>query len=520
MEEAGYVKILEVVSPDCFYVRPEAMSNEFEVFEQKLQKAYENPPMGVSNIQDGLIVVKNYGRFQRAKVLQILNESDNDNLEEQDLRIQAFLIDSGYTVTVAIRHCFGIIPGFSEHNPTYALKCSIAGIKPASPRSDSTDAQTGWSKKALSYFSAKICYSPGKVKMIRRPDIDNDITDPGSILVDLELTDRVADGPFAPMRKVVYLISQKLKQEGYAEMKTNLSDVMRGLNMLEGIDDETCSSVGGGADSSALDTSASTIVSHLEAKREVVKSWLPSAIPTNELNDFFKIRATFVDSRCQIYAQKHEDRHLLRQMRHFFAAEYGKEDDGFDHGDDDIKEEWEIDEACVARFPVDGEWYRATIVKRMDSERYTIFYIDFGHAYNASKKDLRLARFFGDEPALAIRFVMDGVISKNPVSPIEWDDQVSNDLYNFINYRNMNADSSLYAAIVREDRRYPLAARFKFSYKSESVGGGKKTVYLDKWFVKLDQGKFGPLDIDFYRKDFDFEAFDFNGVSYVKADDA
>ena len=58
-------------------------------------------------------------------------------------------------------------------------------------------------------------------------------------------------------------------------------------------------------------------------------------------------------------------------------------------GEDDVKEDWSVDETCVAR--LGNEWYRGQVVE-VNGKEAAVLYVDLGNVRKVAYRDLRVPR--------------------------------------------------------------------------------------------------------------------------------
>jgi len=73
-----------------------------------------------------------------------------------------------------------------------------------------------------------------------------------------------------------------------------------------------------------------------------------------------------------------------------------------------------------AKYSVDDRWYRGMLLKKLDSNKSTVYFVDYGNTEEIPFKDLRLPTrsIVGNMPAQAIQCLLDGVCSNQPASLI------------------------------------------------------------------------------------------------------
>lgn len=124
-----------------------------------------------------------------------------------------------------------------------------------------------------------------------------------------------------------------------------------------------------------------------------VLKWLPPRVLRISDAPFIRVRLTHVDGAFQLYGHLYSSRYELREMRAHFRDRYEK-----NFHPEDIKEEWKVGEACVAKLLDNNTWWRAQIIElnEWDSE-VAIIFVDLGTVRVAKMNEIRIARAFGDK---------------------------------------------------------------------------------------------------------------------------
>ncbi|XP_028407750.1 tudor domain-containing protein 5-like isoform X2 [Dendronephthya gigantea] len=106
---------------------------------------------------------------------------------------------------------------------------------------------------------------------------------------------------------------------------------------------------------------------------------------------------------------------LQHNIREFYSS---KESAQFMVDDSLLK----LGQVCVARFPVDHEWYRALITATPSQFTVEVFYVDYGNSSQVSKSDLRLIKKeFFKLPSQAIKSKLSNITPK----VTRWDPSVA-----------------------------------------------------------------------------------------------
>ena len=122
-----------------------------------------------------------------------------------------------------------------------------------------------------------------------------------------------------------------------------------------------------------------------------VRRWLPPRMPKVD-SKYTKVRITAVDGCFQVYGHLRSARQDFKLMKVAFHERYE-----LCYHDEDVKEEWKLGEACIAKNSDDSQWYRAQVVQIVEgSIEIGIIFVDLGCVRSVFRTDLRVARAFGD----------------------------------------------------------------------------------------------------------------------------
>lgn len=124
----------------------------------------------------------------------------------------------------------------------------------------------------------------------------------------------------------------------------------------------------------------------------VVKKWKSPCMLKISDTVFIKMRFTAVDGAFQLYGHLNNSRYELREMCQHFSAAYQW------NNPKDLKEEWRVGEACVAKLEDNNRWYRAQVVEVSQwAKEVAVIYVDLGNVRSVNIEDLRIPRAFGDK---------------------------------------------------------------------------------------------------------------------------
>ena len=124
----------------------------------------------------------------------------------------------------------------------------------------------------------------------------------------------------------------------------------------------------------------------------VVKKWKSPCMLKISDTVFVKMRFTAVDGAFQLYGHLDNSKYEIREMCNHFRATYQWDNPK------DLKEEWRVGEACVAKLKDNNRWYRAQVVEVSQwAKEVAVIYVDLGNVRSVNIEDLRIPRAFGDK---------------------------------------------------------------------------------------------------------------------------
>ena len=125
---------------------------------------------------------------------------------------------------------------------------------------------------------------------------------------------------------------------------------------------------------------------------QVVKKWKSPRMLKISDTVFIKMRFTAVDGAFQLYGHLDNSKYELRKMCQHFQETYQWDNPN------DMKEEWLVGEACVAKLEDNNRYYRAQIVEVSQwAKEVAVIYVDLGNVRSVNIEDLRIPRAFGDK---------------------------------------------------------------------------------------------------------------------------
>ncbi|XP_037806449.1 RING finger protein 17 isoform X1 [Lucilia sericata] len=134
-------------------------------------------------------------------------------------------------------------------------------------------------------------------------------------------------------------------------------------------------------------------------------AWFTSKVITKTL---FSGYPTYIDFDCIVYLHEADDKKFLEKITKKLTETYGP----IEPPSKDYR--FAIDQACVVKYHVDSKYYRGIITADMNAEReWTVQFIDYGNVETVELKDLRPYAPFPNLPALASKYIIDGIKPKD-----------------------------------------------------------------------------------------------------------
>ena len=363
------------------------------MFEQDLQTFYRrwkseddgNKKSILIFSNDKIFVVEHEGFFRRAKFLGL----DDNGF------VKAYLIDYARNCTVTLNCCYGITEEFLVN--AFAIRCHLNMFKDYK--------EDDFSPDALEYFRNELTH-------VKNAVLQNNETPFDSLPVDLSWPVLVCDGPFSKEERSETYLSQKL-----FKFTNNFDDASEYMDNELDEEDLAYDSADDGLD-----------------EDEVVTQWMPSVIPQGPIDEYTKVRVTYIDGYAQIYYHLASEKAELRQIRSLLTATYT--------GTVASEVDWPMNSACVCKWS-DDQWYRGTVKEKRDDgmDSYYVMLVDYGQVDIIKAEDLRKARDFGDKPAFARRIVINDILAPQGNSlPNDWTKSQINRLRDNLYYFNRNGN--------------------------------------------------------------------------------
>ncbi|KAM7362412.1 tudor domain-containing protein qin isoform 2-T4 [Cochliomyia hominivorax] len=144
---------------------------------------------------------------------------------------------------------------------------------------------------------------------------------------------------------------------------------------------------------------------HETTSQDVPTAWLSSKIITKTL---FSGYPTYIDFDCIVYLHEADDKKFLENITKKLTEIYGPMDT---HG---MHHNYSINQPCVVKYHIDGKYYRGIITDDINSQsEWGVRFIDYGNVETVEAKDLRPFAPFPNLPAMANKYIIDGIKPKD-----------------------------------------------------------------------------------------------------------
>lgn len=272
------------------------------------------------------------------------------------------------------------LPDHLSKLPKQAMKCRLAGIKPA-------DQGEGWSNECGSFLNDNCFLHPYRMKVVE------------------------TEGDKEPMSVVLYLptpqeassLNHQLVLSSHAALSTDAECLETGS-----VEPSSPASNASTRASEADDSTSS--INNEQGKLLFPQrlSYMPVDMP--ESNQF-QFLVTYVDKDCTIsgFQPDKRDHSLADLMRHMQKICKGKD------GPSVTQDQLSFNQPCCAKYSTDNEWYRAQIVSFPTSSTVLVDYVDFGNREEIPLRSISLNAAFLDIPKQCIASKLEGL----PQTPVE-----------------------------------------------------------------------------------------------------
>ena len=355
----------------------QVMKEKAERLSEVMEKFRDSDPMEEHELADAdFLAAYHKGRFWRAKRVTG-TPLELHTFQYGVMTASVFLIDRGEEVKVPINKIHKLSMDDLLRGPDpLCFRAHIADVIPV--------AEDGkWSKMATSFFEGYI-WRREDLKVIQRGTFTGT-----SMPVELLFSESFTETPFSPARLIVTTMSRKLMREDHARAKPIEND-----ELLEDAEDDTISQDSTLTIPERLErvkTRLSAVKLEVRQFEPIVTNWLPPLMLTISDNEaaMTKMRMTAVDGAFQLYGHQEKAKYHIKAMRAYYDALYNED------SHQDLKEEWRLGEACVAK--LNGHWYRAQVIEVLDRKEVAVIHVDLGRVRKVDIEDLRIPRAFGDK---------------------------------------------------------------------------------------------------------------------------
>ena len=340
-----------IYSPYCFYVSLTKALPEFNLFQQKLQKFYEdetkNQQMSAVNPRVGAMYIAKYtedNQWYRAIVKEI--DVDQKN-------VHVFFVDYGNEDVLLMdgKSLMNITDGFKNF-PRMALKCSLYGIEPfVESRSQTVE---------ITDFMHSILNETVEAKFLGDQD-------------DCHFVDLTISKPFEGLRNVKDILVQK-KYAKPADLTKSPSRIKTQVakRVLPNNGEERC-----------VLTNRSSLANG-ESYVPKFKSY-PHPEYVLEKNNKYELTVSCIETVFEFYVQEtsckeasSELSKLMREIQYFYERKINLPQPVFKEGN-----------ACVFHDFERKLWYRAQIENIIDNDHCIVSLVDFGYRRYINRTYLR-----------------------------------------------------------------------------------------------------------------------------------
>lgn len=148
--------------------------------------------------------------------------------------------------------------------------------------------------------------------------------------------------------------------------------------------------------------------------RTAPKAWLTPKVITKTL---FSAYPTYIDFDCVVYLHEADDKKFLEKITKKLTETYGP----IQPPANDYR--FIIDQACLVKYHVDGKFYRGIITQDMNAQcEWGVRFIDYGNDELVETKDLRPYAPFPNLPAMASKYIIDGIKPKHGAAKFNTDE--------------------------------------------------------------------------------------------------
>ncbi|XP_047243423.1 tudor domain-containing 6 [Girardinichthys multiradiatus] len=375
--------VQHISNPSEFWIQTENYRKDLEELLDSMYHLYQdsanthmvkNPALGLycaAQAQDG--------EFYRATVTDV-----------GETQIKAFFVDNGNTEVVE-KSKIRTLPPELKMIPRLGLKCSLAGVR-------SKDGK--WSQSALEYFIKAVTDKPLNVH------------------VKGKYNDSYA----------VQLIDPK------AQSEQDVGTQMCCYGLAERTEIPRQTAVKGAIKSSVVSPAHLTGTGPPEVSKATGISFKPIfGLPNNDrglcsfkeqmfpIGSVLDVNVSCIESPNDFWCQLVHNAGPLRMLMHDMQAYYASREF-----------EPNVDAACVARHPDNGMWYRALVIRKLETPQVDVLFVDYGQTETVSVFDLRnIIPEFLKLHGQAFRCSL-----LNPISPSsvinEWNNKAKERFQNFV----------------------------------------------------------------------------------------
>ncbi|KAM4529206.1 tudor domain-containing 6 [Fundulus diaphanus] len=402
---SSHLAIVQHVSnPSEFWIQTENYRKDLEELLDRIYQLYRDSGKThvVKSPAPGLYCAAQAqdGEFYRATVTEV-----------GETQVKVFFVDYGNTEVVERSKIRTLPPEFRK-TPQLGLKCSLAGVRPKDGK---------WSQRASEYFTEAVAdkqlkvhvkekYRDGYVVQLTDPEVQGEL-DVATQMCNNRLAERTENPRPTLVRgagKPSSIPPAQLADAGLPEVRKQSGLSFKSMIGLH---------------------NAETRVATFKEQMFPIGSILDVNVCYIESpNDFW----------CQLVQKAGPLRSLMYDMQAYYAGS---------------EFEPNVDAACVARHPDNGMWYRALVIRKLESAQVDVLFVDYGQTVTVPLFDLRkISPAFLTLHGQAFRCSLLNHIS--PTSPInEWNHKATEMFQSFVKSADSNfviIKCTIYAVMYSE----------------------------------------------------------------------
>uniref|UniRef100_UPI00398E5330 tudor domain-containing protein 15 isoform X2 n=1 Tax=Pristiophorus japonicus TaxID=55135 RepID=UPI00398E5330 len=415
--KASYVVFVEyVINPSDFWIRTSEYNHEFECLMSNIADHYSK--LGVS---EELIQKPAPGFFCCARYSKDLHYYRAVITEVLDNQLKVFFVDFGNVEVVDFNAVKSLLPEYT-HLPALAMNCSVAHVFPI---------EEVWTKDATNFFKKAVFNKELFIGVISKQG--------SRYIIDMQDAECVEQPS----------ISILLLKAGYADFWNVQPDVTLPQQKYAGA--RTKSSISEkkictDKNSKKVKNSCSIPVSHFQMSTAffpavtmdnsfpcahlTMSAWARESTVTSpyrqqvfKLGSVLDVKVSHVNSPaefwCQLQSKSNQLQLLMMNIQHYYSTP---------------RDAFQLEHiGCVAKYTKDGQWYRASVIRKNFPKEVTILFVDYGFQQKIALRNLcAINPEFLQLEGQAFRCTLNSIIQPVNHDPAIWDQVSCNKFNQFI----------------------------------------------------------------------------------------